>query len=123
MRNRLQTLRLNLWSQIIFLTENFRDPASRFLPFAKLKQKHRCGRQKREKAAAKQLFQNAFLPLLGLGKNKMRPRKDCLKDFRKSNRGTSVWVTMIINSIIGFGYLLNLKDPGEWIFPNTYPIR
>ena len=33
-----------LWSQIFFLTEKFRDPTSRFLPFVILKQKHRCGR-------------------------------------------------------------------------------
>lgn len=31
--------------QIIFLTENFRSPASRFLPFASLKQKHSFGFQ------------------------------------------------------------------------------
>ena len=30
-------------SQVNFLTEISRDPASRFLPFAPLKQKHRCG--------------------------------------------------------------------------------
>jgi hypothetical protein len=40
-------LRDRFWSRVIFLTEDPRYPASRFLPCALRKQKHRCGRQKR----------------------------------------------------------------------------
>lgn len=34
------------WSQVIFLTENSRDPGSRSLPCPSDKQRHRCARQK-----------------------------------------------------------------------------
>jgi len=46
----------NVWPQVNFLTEISRDPGSRFLPFASLKQKHRSASHKTRKSCVGRIF-------------------------------------------------------------------